>query len=77
MRFSAKEGSEILARDQEDAEKLAKGIDAAIAKGVLEREEAAPYTKIDVFGKTADEVADEIIGHLGDDFKGGKSSSID
>ena len=29
------------------------------------------YTKIDVFGKTAPQVADELIGNLGEGFKGG------
>merc|ERR1711957_214587 len=30
-----------------------------------------PYTQVDVFGKTADQVATEITTHLGSDFKGG------
>lgn len=65
------DGADILARDQEDADKLARGIDIAIEKGVLEKINPAPYTKIDVLGKTAEQVADEIIGNLGPDFAGG------
>jgi len=69
--FAKQEGDSILARDNEDATKLANGIDISIAKGVLQKKVADPYTKIDVFGKTADMVASELIGHLGTDFKGG------
>jgi len=71
VQFSKDEGDAILARDQEDAEKLAIGIDFAISKGVLEAKEFPPYTQVDVFGKTADQVAAEITTHLGSDFKGG------
>ena len=38
---------------------------------MLERQTEAPYSKIDVLGKTADEVAQEIITKLGADFTGG------
>mmetsp|Transcript_148797 Transcript_148797/g.211317 ORF Transcript_148797/g.211317 Transcript_148797/m.211317 type:complete len:325 (-) Transcript_148797:86-1060(-) len=65
------DGAAILQRDTEDAEKLARGIDISIEKGVLDKIDPAPYTQIDVLGKSADQVADEIIGHLGPDYNGG------
>jgi len=58
---------EILQRDAEDGEKLQKGIQLAIDKGVLPKDiEVENTNKINVAGKTADQVADEIIGILGD-----------
>lgn len=58
---------EILARDNEDGDKLAVGIKFAVDKGVLpatvDLEETA---MVDVMGKSADEVADAIIEKLGD-----------
>lgn len=69
--FAQKEGDAIMAGDQEDGEKLASGIEIARAKGVLGSEPAAPYKEIDVLGKTAQQVAAEITGALGADFKGG------
>lgn len=48
-----------------------RGIDISIEKGVLQKIDPAPYTQIDVLGKTADEVADEIIQNLGPDYSGG------
>jgi len=71
VKFSKAEGDAILARDQEDAEKLAVGIDFAIGKGVLESKEFPPYAQVDVFGKSADQVAAEIVAALGADFQGG------
>lgn len=71
LALSKKEGDDILQRDTEDGEKLAKGIQLARDKGVLDDKPPAPYTQVDVLGKTADEVAAEIIGHLGEGFKGG------
>jgi len=55
-----------LGRDEEDAAKLKVGIEHAQAKGVLEKITPAPYDQIDVFGKSADEVADIMIGKLGE-----------
>jgi hypothetical protein len=56
----------IVNRDNEDGEKLQKGIDIAVAKGVLPGDVTVESTnQIDVTGKTADQVADEIISHLG------------
>jgi len=69
--FAKAEGDGIMARDSEDDEKLAKGIELARAKKVLDNKPPAPYTQVDVLGKTANEVADEMIAHLGPDFKGG------
>merc|ERR1712232_1525697 len=58
---------EIMARDDEDGVKLQKGIQIAIDKGVLPANvEVEPITKVSVSGKTADQVADEIIKSLGD-----------
>ena len=67
--LSASEASAtaIRQRDDEDDEKLALGIEAAIAKKVLP-DDLVPqsYHKIDVLGKTPDEVARGIIGHIGE-----------
>jgi len=57
----------ILSRDAEDDEKLAAGIRMAVAKKVVEAEPPVePIAKIDVLGKTADQVAGEIVRCLGD-----------
>lgn len=56
---------EIMQRDQEDADKLVKGINLSIEQGVLEALAQPPvYTKIAVEGKSADEVADELLGEI-------------
>ena len=61
------EGESIVGRDAEDAEKLQKGVDASIAKGVLPKLEPPPtYVTIDVLGKTPDDVCNVIVGHMGD-----------
>mmetsp|Transcript_37755 Transcript_37755/g.87254 ORF Transcript_37755/g.87254 Transcript_37755/m.87254 type:complete len:346 (-) Transcript_37755:191-1228(-) len=58
---------EIMQRDTEDGDKLAKGIQLAVDKEVLPASvEVEPTTKVDVTGKAADAVADEIIAALGD-----------
>lgn len=58
---------EIIQRDNEDGDKLQKGIDLALGKGVLPKGVVVePITKVSVSGKTADQVADEIIAALGD-----------
>jgi len=69
--LAASDGDQIMQRDNEDADKLARGIDISIKKGVLKPIDPAPYTQIQVLGKTAEQVADEIIGHLGAEYKGG------
>ena len=60
------EGESIVGRDNEDAEKLQKGVDASIAKGVLPVLNPPPeYLTIDVLGKTPDAVCDVILDHMG------------
>lgn len=64
-RLATSEGNDIVRRDQEDDTKLSVGIKIAVAKGVLEANPAvAPVTKISVVGKTADEVANEVLSRL-------------
>jgi len=64
--FSKVEMDDILKRDDEDAEKLAAGIELAVEKGVLQADPPVePLTKVDVLGKSADAVAQEIITGLG------------
>jgi cytidylate kinase len=63
--LSEAEGKSIIERDREDETKLAVGIDVAVRKGVLPANIAVdPARKIDVVGKTADAVANEIVSHL-------------
>jgi len=63
--FSQAEMDGILKRDAEDDEKLAAGILMAVEKGVLAANPPVePTTTVDVLGKTADEVAAEIITAL-------------
>mmetsp|Transcript_96140 Transcript_96140/g.170621 ORF Transcript_96140/g.170621 Transcript_96140/m.170621 type:complete len:775 (-) Transcript_96140:237-2561(-) len=58
---------EILKRDSDDGEKLANGIKIAVEKKVLPEDvEVEPCTKVSVSGRTADEVADDMIKVLGD-----------
>jgi len=65
--FSQKEMTDILGRDQEDADKLAAGVQLGVDKGVLDKDPPVePTTKIDVLGKTADSVATEIVTALGE-----------
>ena len=57
---------DILRRDAEDGDKLAAGIAMAVEKGVLQADPPVePLTKVDVLGKTADAVAQEIVAALG------------
>ena len=68
-KFAKAEMQGIIARDAEDDEKLAQGIRAAIAKGAvppMSKIPLEPLTEIDVLGKTADDVALEIVAALGD-----------
>ena len=65
--FAQAEMEDILKRDAEDGEKLAAGITMAVEKGVLQANPPVePLTRIDVIGKTADAVCQEIIKALGD-----------
>ena len=52
----------LLHRDREDDEKLTKGIQLAVERGVLGDVLVEPVRKIDVTGRTADDVADDIYG---------------
>lgn len=65
QKLAKTEANDIVVRDQEDAEKLAQGVSLAIEKGALKNINPKPYKKIRVQGKSADEVADEIIKDLG------------
>eukprot|EP00967_Tisochrysis_lutea_P126210 scaffold212996_cov37-Tisochrysis_lutea.AAC.3 len=57
---------QIIARDDEDGEKLAAGIREAVARGTLDASPPVePVTDINVSGKSADAVAGEIIAKLG------------
>lgn len=63
--LAKKELDGIVARDDEDGAKLAAGVQQAIEKGVLPGGQEPPkYENIDVLGKTADQVADEILSKL-------------
>merc|ERR1719424_2645519 len=72
VKVAKKETEAIIARDQEDADKLQKGIDFAIDKKVIEKDiTVEEITKIDVMGKTPQEVADIMLNKMGDDAKTG------
>ena len=63
--LSAREGRDLIARDQEDELKLAKGIQISVAKGVLSAHPDVSKTQqINVLGKTADQVANELLTRL-------------
>lgn len=63
--LSVFEGNEIIKRDREDEGKLAAGIDISIKKGALMPLVTVPSAlKINVVGKPADVVAQEILSHL-------------
>lgn len=65
LRLSDAEGLQIRQRDKEDSEKLQKGIDLALEKGVLSKDFVPePYIKVDVLGKSAEDVANEILDHV-------------
>lgn len=63
--LSEKEGMDIIRRDMEDEAKLGVGIQIALNKGVLSAEvKVDPTRAVDVAGKTADAVANEILSQL-------------
>jgi len=65
--FASAETEAILSRDKEDDEKLAAGIEMAVAKGVVgANPPVEPLCRIDVFGFSASAVAARIIERLGD-----------
>ena len=56
---------QIRQRDKKDSEKLQKCIDLALEKGVLINDFVSePYIKVDVLGKSAEDVANEILDHV-------------
>lgn len=64
-RLSASEGALIIQRDAEDEAKLGVGIQISIKRGVLSADpDVSPVKKIDVVGKSADEVAALILADL-------------
>lgn len=64
--------AEIMRRDQEDGEKLAKGIQLAVDKKVLPKDVTVePIVKVSVSGKSADQVASEIVATLGEQVEKG------
>jgi len=65
VKLAKSEANGIVKRDEEDAEKLAQGVKLAIEKGALKDIPPQTYKKVRVQGKSADEVADEIIRDLG------------
>lgn len=72
LELSKKETAMILQRDQEDDSKLAEGIQLAIEKGVIPKDvDVEKINKIDVMGKSSDEVVNEIIDLLGEHAKKG------
>jgi cytidylate kinase len=65
--FAAAQGDAIIARDNEDDEKLAAGIQIAVDAGVLPKQDVPPaYTKIDVLGKTPEDVCGVISSAVGE-----------
>jgi len=63
--LAKKETEAIMKRDDEDGDKLALGVKQAIEKGVLPGDLPPPeYERIEVLGKSADMVADEIMAKL-------------
>eukprot|EP01061_Rhynchopus_euleeides_P000614 TRINITY_DN10436_c0_g3_i1.p2 TRINITY_DN10436_c0_g3~~TRINITY_DN10436_c0_g3_i1.p2 ORF type:complete len:378 (+),score=148.09 TRINITY_DN10436_c0_g3_i1:35-1168(+) len=62
--LSEKEGRMIVQRDEEDEQKLWKGIEISIARGVLKPIPPPHVTRIDVFGKTPDQISDFIISKI-------------
>lgn len=64
-KLARKEGELIVSRDQEDADKLQLGIDYAKEKGVIDANFVPePYIRIDVLGKTPDDVSKEILDYV-------------
>ena len=62
VRLAQYEGDLTAKRDQEDDDKLQKGIDLAKEKGVIDPAFAPqPYVEIDVLGQSPDQVADQIL----------------
>jgi len=64
-RLALYEGTETVKRDEEDASKLAQGIEFARSKGVIDPNfKPEPYVPIDVVGKSPTEVSNLILTHM-------------
>ena len=64
-KLSAAEGRDIIKRDDEDEQKLSQGIKIAVEKGILVADPTvSPTVTIEVAGKSADNVANEIVSKL-------------
>ncbi|KAJ9458785.1 hypothetical protein DIPPA_24391 [Diplonema papillatum] len=63
-RLSAQEGAMLAARDEEDEEKLWRGIQLSISRGILPEISPPSVTKVDVENKTPAEVAGTIVQQL-------------
>eukprot|EP00548_Thalassiothrix_antarctica_P000466 CAMPEP_0194133374 /NCGR_PEP_ID=MMETSP0152-20130528/3577_1 /TAXON_ID=1049557 /ORGANISM="Thalassiothrix antarctica, Strain L6-D1" /LENGTH=315 /DNA_ID=CAMNT_0038828683 /DNA_START=115 /DNA_END=1062 /DNA_ORIENTATION=- len=75
--LSKSEGDLTRSRDEEDDNKLQKGIDYAKNKGVLDPNYVPqPYKEIDVLGKTPNQVADEILNDIFKKDNDQESSSV-
>ena len=78
IELSKFEGALTASRDQEDDYKLQAGIDIACEKGIIDPIPVpAPYTQIDVLGKTPEQVADIILETVQQDSSAGVDSSSD
>lgn len=71
------EGDLTIARDNEDGEKLEKGIEFAKSKGVIDPNYVPePYVLLDVLGKTPDFVASEILTLIKEGSKDSSEGSV-
>eukprot|EP01063_Lacrimia_lanifica_P022301 TRINITY_DN29944_c0_g1_i1.p1 TRINITY_DN29944_c0_g1~~TRINITY_DN29944_c0_g1_i1.p1 ORF type:complete len:379 (+),score=162.75 TRINITY_DN29944_c0_g1_i1:57-1193(+) len=71
VQLAAGEGEAIVKRDAQDDEKLWRGVNLSIERGVLERLDDKPeVTVIDVHGKSAAEITEFMISKLPEDPKG-------
>ena len=62
--LASREGQLMVARDEEDEQKLWVGIEKSIARGVLKKIPPPVVTRIAVYGMTPEEVADHIISQV-------------
>jgi hypothetical protein len=77
LKLAKFEGESTMQRDNEDGEKLQKGIDFAKSKGVIDPNYVPePYVHIDVLGKTPDIVADEILAKVKANSTGAATGSV-
>lgn len=77
LSLSKSEGEATLKRDNEDGEKLQRGIDLAMERGVLDKDFVPEeYVSVDVLGKTPSEVADEILARVEGDARGSGAGGL-